>query len=162
MKEFDTIIVDLDGTIADCSHRLHHIEMKPKNWKAFNQGYRLDTLIRPVFNVIKGIQNKHNIVIMTGREGSDQGKSDTLEWLNSHGIHYRHDTRANTEIVYHEFVMREKGDYRPDYEMKLGALDKLIEMGYNPTIAFDDRTNVINSFRERGLYVFDCAQLPKE
>ena len=29
------VICDIDGTVADCSHRLHWIQSKPKNWKAF-------------------------------------------------------------------------------------------------------------------------------
>lgn len=32
------IIFDIDGTLADCSHRLHWIQSKPKNWNAFFAG----------------------------------------------------------------------------------------------------------------------------
>ena len=158
----DTIIVDLDGTLANCDHRIHHIKTKPKNWKAFNAGYRLDTLIVPVFNVVCALQKRHNIVLLTGREGSEQGKRDTLEWLNSNGIFHAREKDATAKLFYHEFIMRESGDYRPDYEMKLDALTKLIENGYNPTIAFDDRKTVIKTFRAQGLYVFDCGQSLEE
>ena len=29
------IIVDIDGTIADCSHRLHYIKGEKKDWNSF-------------------------------------------------------------------------------------------------------------------------------
>jgi histidinol phosphatase-like enzyme len=31
------IVVDLDGTIADCSHRTHYVKGAVKNWDAFNK-----------------------------------------------------------------------------------------------------------------------------
>lgn len=30
-----TIVFDIDGTLADLSHRRHHVESRPKNWDAF-------------------------------------------------------------------------------------------------------------------------------
>lgn len=30
------IIVDLDGTLANCEHRRHFLETKPKDWKSFH------------------------------------------------------------------------------------------------------------------------------
>ena len=30
-----TIIVDIDGTLADLSHRRHHVENGKRNWSAF-------------------------------------------------------------------------------------------------------------------------------
>ena len=39
------IIVDLDGTVADLSHRLHHINGKHRNWDAFFAGVDKDTPI---------------------------------------------------------------------------------------------------------------------
>jgi hypothetical protein len=32
------ILVDIDGTLADCTHRLHHIQKQPKDWDAFFAG----------------------------------------------------------------------------------------------------------------------------
>lgn len=29
------IVFDLDGTLADCEHRIHHITKEPKDWRAF-------------------------------------------------------------------------------------------------------------------------------
>jgi hypothetical protein len=29
------VIIDIDGTLADTTHRLHHIKSKPPNWDAF-------------------------------------------------------------------------------------------------------------------------------
>ena len=35
------VVVDLDGTLADCTHRLHHIRgRRRKNWDAFFAGWK--------------------------------------------------------------------------------------------------------------------------
>ncbi len=31
----NTVIFDIDGTLADCSHRLHHIQKDPADWDGF-------------------------------------------------------------------------------------------------------------------------------
>jgi hypothetical protein len=37
------VVVDLDGTLADCTHRLHHVRGHGrKNWEAFFAGCHLD------------------------------------------------------------------------------------------------------------------------
>ena len=46
-------IVDLDGTLANCDHRLHHIDGAKKNWDLFFQECSDDTVIQPMLNLIK-------------------------------------------------------------------------------------------------------------
>lgn len=42
------VIFDIDGTLADLSHRLHHVSGKPKNWDAFFAEADRDALIVPM------------------------------------------------------------------------------------------------------------------
>ena len=48
----DLIICDLDGTLANCEHRVHHVRNKPKNWDAFYAGVRDDTVNGAVLYVL--------------------------------------------------------------------------------------------------------------
>ena len=54
--------------------------------------------------------------------------------------------------------MRSDSDYTPDDELKSRFLDRMIEDGYFPTMAFDDRQRVVDMFRSRGLTVFQVAE----
>ena len=37
--------LDIDSTLADCSHRLHHIQKQPKAWTSFFAACNYDTPI---------------------------------------------------------------------------------------------------------------------
>ena len=41
--------------------------------------------------------------------------------------------------------------------LKSGMLDRMIEDGYQPRLVFDDRTSVVNMWRERGLRAVQVA-----
>ena len=137
------IIFDIDGTLADCSHRRHFVASKPKNWKAFNAGMEKDTLIKPVAKILDALIESHNaIIISTGRE--EIYKDNTIRWL------------GDNNIFYHALYMRKAGDYRTDDIVKGEMLDQMIADGYNPVVAFDDRDRVVKLWRSRGLI---CAQV---
>ena len=61
-------------------------------------------------------------------------------------------------LVFDALYMRSDSDYRPDHEVKSQMLDKMRKEGFNPTMAFDDRQQVVDMWRERGLTV---AQVDK-
>ena len=42
--EKQTIIFDVDGTIADVEHRRHHVTQQPTDWKAFKEQLDLTLL----------------------------------------------------------------------------------------------------------------------
>ena len=44
----ETVIFDIDGTLADVSERIHHLRKKPKNWDAFFEGMAQDKAIRSI------------------------------------------------------------------------------------------------------------------
>ena len=61
-------------------------------------------------------------------------------------------------LVFDALYMRSDSDYRPDHEVKSQMLDKMRKEGFNPTMAFDDRQQVVDMWREKGLTV---AQVDK-
>ncbi len=130
------VIVDVDGTLADCSHRKHFIEEKPKRYDAFFKACHEDTLIEPVANLVEMLADRYHVIIVSGRP-TDFCGIPTEDWLDRHGIRYEH------------LFMRQGGDYRPDYVIKQEILDLLPK----ERIAYvlDDRDQVVDMWRRNGL-----------
>ena len=78
------IYSDLDGTLCNCSHRIHHVrtEGKKKNWTAFMNGIKDDLVNRPVMDVLNKFKDSHQIVYCSGR--STDVKQATIEWLHKY------------------------------------------------------------------------------
>lgn len=139
----DAFIFDIDGTIACNDHRSHWVKSNPKNWDAYNKPMANDVPIIPPLVVLDCLKHSgYAILICTGRE---EGYYDiTKRWLAEH------------QIDYTELFMRPEGDYSDDREVKRNMLRKIEKLGYNVLGVFDDRTKVVDMWREEGLYVFDC------
>ena len=81
----DTIVCDLDGTLANCEHRVHHFRDKPKNWDAFYAGVREDQVNIPVNRVLCAFSRlahfgaDYNIIFCSGRP--ERCREDTIWWL---------------------------------------------------------------------------------
>lgn len=144
------IIVDIDGTLADCTHRLHFIKDKPKDWPAFFDACGLDTPNWPVVNMVRalslgGDETRNRLVFCSGRPERTRGI--TTNWLRDH---------LNLTEGYIRLFMRSNNDFRADDVVKLELLAAIREMGLNPTLAIDDRRRVVDMWRAQGIV---CAQV---
>jgi phosphoglycolate phosphatase-like HAD superfamily hydrolase len=139
------VAFDLDGTLADITHRLPLIRgtAKDKDWPAF---YRACVFDKPVPTLITLYQNLldagHRMEIWSGR--SDIVRTETENWLAKHGIKR-----------YSALRMRTDGDYRADDIVKAEWLEELGEAQW-PALAFDDRARVVQMWRAHGIL---CAQV---
>ncbi len=129
------VLVDMDGTLADCRHREHHIQGKRKNWPAFFRGMSQDPANTSIVELTRRLAADLDIVIVTGRP--QEYLDDTTEWL------------ARNRIAYCELYMRRAGDRRPDYVAKREMLDALPR----ERVAFvlDDRESVCQMWTDAGL-----------
>lgn len=140
------IIVDIDGTIANCSHRLHHIKNKPKNWKAFFDGMVEDKPILPMINVIRSLYSTGNrLIFITGRP--DSYREVTESWLVNYLFH---DVKFNEQHKLNLF-MRKSKDHREDTIVKAELLNIAKQQGFEPVLAFEDRPRIVDMWREHGL-----------
>lgn len=141
MADQPTIIFDIDGTLADVEHRIHWVRSKPHNWPAFNRGMVNDT---PNMDIIWMLRTFHSvgctILIASGRGEEDRGA--TIKWLAE---------VAEIHDLYSKLYMRASKDYRSDDIVKSEILDQMRVDGFNPTIAVDDRDQVVAEWRRRGL-----------
>ena len=139
-------IFDIDGTIADNSHRTHHLHKKPKDWDAYHAGTADDKPHGHIVNLARDLGRAGTAIIFcTGRH--EALREITLEWLYKIGVF-----KLDCVGLY----MRKNGDLRPDDIVKLELLDRIIADGFEPLMAFDDRNSVVKMWRDAGI---PCAQV---
>lgn len=139
-------IVDIDGTLADISHRLRFIEAQPKQWDDFFEACSDDLPIEDVIDVVRAIACEQEgvrgpeIVYLTGRP--ERVRDKTNVWLACNGLPAG------------RLIMRKDGDHRPDTTAKRELMDAIIADGYRIAGVFEDRPSVVRVWREMGLTVF--------
>jgi hypothetical protein len=134
----DSIIVDLDGTLADCNHRLHFIEQPKKDWKSFFNHGNEDSVIEPVRELINMLKTKYMIIILTARP--DISKEATVKWLDDNNIEYD------------ALFMRGKNDYRKSPVVKSDLIEEMKCHDYIPIYAIEDRDDCIDMFNSLGIF----------
>ena len=136
-------ICDVDGTVADLTHRRHYLDQKPKNWKMFYANISNDIPILPVIETIQALYvARHRIIFCTGRP--EDYRAETTGWLSQHV--------TQPKFLY----MRTRNDFRDDATIKLELLQRIRSDGFDPRMAFDDRDRVVKMWRDQGLI---CAQV---
>lgn len=142
-KADEVVVVDLDGTVADLSHRFHWIDREEKNWNQFFLECEGDSPIQSTIDMVKqDIADGKQIIFVSGR--SDIVRDRTELWV---GRHVQEDP-----II----LMRRSFDKRPDTEVKKDIYDKYLK-GYNILKVYDDRPSVIRMWQAEGLNVIDCG-----
>jgi phosphoglycolate phosphatase-like HAD superfamily hydrolase len=138
------IVSDLDGTLCDQSHRLHHAHAK--EWEPFNQKAEFDPCVPAVREVLMVFaEYGYRIALVTARP--DNVRTLTDDWLDKH------------QIPYHTLLMRQFGDWRPDWVVKLEAAGHYGLKPSNVKFVLDDRDTVVSMWRQAG---FACFQVAKD
>src|SRR5262245_38659953 len=129
-------VFDLDGTLADCRHRLPLIlEQEPKDWDKFFELCPLDKPILPLVRVLQSLAIKdHTIEIWSGRP--ERTRYATEDWCRRHGI------------FFDALLLREDDDRRNDDALKMEWLDRLHETEW-PDCVFEDRSRIVHAWRAR-------------
>lgn len=135
------IIFDIDGTLADCEHRMHFISGKEKNWKLFYDNCSNDTLISQVSILIDKFKNEYKIILLTGRPESNLDL--TVKWLDKYNIYFD------------ELIMRKNNDFRKSPEFKKENILNLRSEGYNIFAAFEDRMDCVEMYLNLGVFTFN-------
>ena len=139
------IIVDLDGTLTNCEHRVHHVQNDPKDWKSFSEKMIEDDLHQWCHILITSMHKvKSDVIFLTGR--GEKYRPHTEKWLNKHHINY--------DALY----MRARGDYREDAVVKREIYLENISKEYEVLFVLEDRSSVVKMWRELGLTCLQCAE----
>lgn len=128
------ILVDVDGTLAHMQGRSPYDYTKVAT----------DLLDEVVAELVASAADAgYTIIVCSGRD--DSCRDDTADWLNRHKIHFD------------QLLMRKTGDDRKDSIVKSEIFDQQIAGKYNIRYVLDDRDQVVEMWRERGLKVLQVA-----
>lgn len=139
----DFVIVDVDGTIADCEWRRKEASKGGKlDWPKFFSLVSNDKPIERIVRLVRLISAHYRILVVSGRPIDSCGIA-TEDWLEKHG-----------QFFYDHLFMRSHPS-TPDYEVKQEILDLLPK----ERIAFvlDDRDQVVKMWRANGITCLQVA-----
>lgn len=140
------VLCDIDGTIADITHRLKYGGGETKDWKMFFSLMSEDTVREEVRKKLHDFHtNGFTIIFVTARP--EDYREETTRWLDNHGLSF-----AWT------LIMRRSNDKRPDTEVKQQILDTYFPDKSQIHLVIDDRPSVIRMWRENGLTVDDVGK----
>jgi len=141
------IICDIDGTLADCSNRLHFVKnTENKDWKSFFGSLSEDSPREEIFQMVHDYYKQgYEIILMSGRP--DTYRKETEEWIKKY---------SPEGLVFTTLIMRGSHNRRPDTEVKWELHEKFLSH-YPIEAIIDDRPSVIRMWREKGLNVIDVG-----
>lgn len=152
----EAIIIDLDGTLANIQHRLHHITANPKrkNWAEFNSplNIRMDSLNEWCARIVRIFHKSgHKVLFVSGRQAEPGVYEATKLWILQHVGGFQ----SADDIT---LMMRKNQDFRVDHVVKLEIYRNEIEPKYNVLFCVDDRKQVVDMWRAQGLTCLQCAE----
>jgi hypothetical protein len=165
------VIFDIDGTLADATHRLHFIKdtahwvSKPgrlpgPDWDTFlsDEQVAKDAPIAPIWGAMNALlRTGHRILFITGRKESTRAM--TTEWLLDWSCPVRRHAAIRLRPVPNitpSIYMRSDGDRRPSEVVKEEGLMRARADGFNPVMVFEDRDTDTAMWRRNGLL---CCQV---
>lgn len=160
MNRNKIVIVDLDGTLANLSHRRGYVRTNPSNWEAFNKTIIDDKPIDQTIAIYKALQSQgHYMVIFSGR-GNDY-LDVSKEWLARYDITY--------DEIHHRNI-KSQGidpfeDGISDVLVKIRMLSDLKSRHPDKEIfcAIDDRKKVCEGvWVDQGIFLFDVGQMASD
>jgi hypothetical protein len=128
-------VIDVDGVVADVRHRLHHIEGRPRDWRAFFAAAGEDPPLADGIELAKELGREHEVIWLSGRPRRLAGV--TKRWLASHGLPAG------------RLVLRANGDFRPAAVLKAAELRKAAA-GRRVAVVVDDDPAVVAALRAEG------------
>jgi predicted kinase len=101
------VLVDMDGTMADCTHRRPYIANGNHDWNKFESDEILkDPPIFKIINLVKMLNEQGYIILVVSGRPINRAGFHTVDWLKRYGVPYRH------------IFMRQGGDHRQDNIIK--------------------------------------------
>ncbi len=130
-----TVCVDIDGVLADATHRQYLLDYY--DWDSFFLAVGDDDLLEPQATLLTSLGADHVISLVTSRP---QWVGDlTTTWLAKH------------EVRWDLLIMRSNADYRRAPQVKANAVQQLRTQGFDPVLAFDDDQRNVAAYQRQGV-----------
>lgn len=145
-EKLPAIICDLDGTLCNVMHRRHFVQREgKKNWAGFFAGISSDLVNTWCADILDSMKDRFTIVYCSGR--GQEHEQATRTWFANN---------ISPEIGPLNLFMRHAGDSRQDFLVKELLLDFEILTRFSPYFAIDDRQQVVDMWRSRGITTLQC------
>jgi hypothetical protein len=131
-------VFDLDGTLADTSHRQGLLERRPRDWNAFFAAAAKDPPLAEGVALALSSARDCEVVYLTGRP--ERCRHDTVAWLAAQGLPQG------------RLWMRRDDDRRPARRTKLEILERLAR-GRRVRMLVDDDALVCDAAEQAGFTV---------
>lgn len=127
-------VFDVDGVLADVSHRRGHISGGRRDWTAFFAAAADDTVLSPGVAMVLQAQGDGLLVVyLSGRP--ERLRATTLTWLHDNGLPAA------------DLVLRADADHSPAVAFKVARLRE-IASGFIIALLVDDDEQVVTAVRE--------------
>ncbi len=110
-------VIDIDGVLADATHRQHHVDQRPKDWSAFFDEVGADDVIDRGRERLRELSVDHSIVLLSGRPEST--RVDTEAWLALKGISF------SSLILRPDRDRRRAADFKAEAIGRIGPPDRV-------------------------------------
>ena len=162
-------ICDVDGTLMNVEKRSSYAKKHKKDsdrimdWDIFLDPtvmLEYDTPNIDVCNTAKSLESTRAWEINSNDITNDSFINNIII-TSARNERHRDVTMKQLEIAdvtYHAMYLRDDGDFRPDDIVKAELLGKIITDGYDPTVAFDDRNQVVKKWRELGIKCYQVRE----
>jgi len=144
-SERPLVVVDIDGVVADVSHRLHLLDGHPRRWEDFFAAAATDPPLAEGVALVRGLPAEHGLCWLTGRP--ERNRELTERWLIEQGLPDR------------PLLMRADRDHRPAREAKRAHL-RALRRTHRIALVVDDDPAVVEMVRTEGLTPLLADWLP--
>lgn len=154
MNKTSVFVFDIDGTIANAEHRIHHLRNngEKKDWKSFFEKMGEDPPFSPMIALINAIESSNSkennhVVLQTGRP--EKYRYQTGKWIADVGL------RNSYELL----LMRQERDMRDNVSVKMSFLDFLMDhynVDESSFLWFEDSVRVVKALNKVRVLTLSC------
>ncbi|MDA9913026.1 hypothetical protein N9D66_01040 [Candidatus Nanopelagicales bacterium] len=131
--------IDIDGVLADPTHRLHYLAGQRKDWRGFFSGCGDDTPLETGIALVHQlVADGLRIVYVSGRP--ERLRTVTLDWF------------ARYDLPSAPMQLRPMGDFRPAPDWKLEVYQQ-IATEFDVRLIVDDDVRVVKTLTDAGFPV---------
>lgn len=141
------IVVDLDGTVCDCAHRVHLA--KAGQWDEFHDACKEDKPFPKIVQLLYALSDRYQLLFLSGR--GEAWRQATTDWLEREMV-----------PLPDALILRPKDNFEKDGVMKARALVDFFgsqaEAVASILLALDDRDQSVEALRNFGLTVLQVRE----
>ena len=156
------IVFDVDGTLMNIEHRVKYArkDSPDYDYEKFEAEIVNDTPNIEIFTIAHALKEQgHTIIIASGRKA--MWTRTTLKMLDDYfdpRIFKADEYYVWGESFWDAYYFRKDGDNRKDSIVKEEMYEQMLKDGYDPKLVFDDRQQVVDMWRSKGIRVCQVSE----